>query len=260
MASIGRDSNGRKRILFVGRDGKRQTVRVGKVGVWLLLTAIVAGCGDAPEPKSLPEPPAFTAKAKLEQQPESAIDFTTTQQLRQAVLVAARKHLPPNLTDAQFEAGVKKLSNIFAGKGYCFTLKVNDVKRDLGDGPYYALIDGGLNRGGLELSKDETWIAIKSYPPRGFYEERTEDHFRIVKLAPESISKSSLIDFFGTVEGIAAAAVTSTGRLRAYSPRFPIPNYYAQPGKQYAQRPTLTIAVNLLPHREAKSKKKELSN
>lgn len=33
MASIGRDSNGRKRILFVNRDGRRQTVRLGKVSL-----------------------------------------------------------------------------------------------------------------------------------------------------------------------------------------------------------------------------------
>jgi hypothetical protein len=31
MASIGIDPNGRKRILFIARDGKRKTVRLGKV-------------------------------------------------------------------------------------------------------------------------------------------------------------------------------------------------------------------------------------
>ena len=31
MASIGKDKNGRKRILFVAQDGSRKTIRFGKV-------------------------------------------------------------------------------------------------------------------------------------------------------------------------------------------------------------------------------------
>jgi hypothetical protein len=33
MATIGRDSGGRKRILFVAVDGKRKTIRLGKIPV-----------------------------------------------------------------------------------------------------------------------------------------------------------------------------------------------------------------------------------
>jgi len=34
MASIGKDSGGRKRILFVARDGKRKTIRLGRASKW----------------------------------------------------------------------------------------------------------------------------------------------------------------------------------------------------------------------------------
>ena len=55
MASIGRDKNGRRRILFNAPDGKRKTIRLGKlplraveaikVKVEHLVAAELSGCG-----------------------------------------------------------------------------------------------------------------------------------------------------------------------------------------------------------------------
>lgn len=58
MASIAKDRNGRKRILFVDSDGKRKTIRMGKISMKqaepfkVRVEALIAGRFGAIDPET----------------------------------------------------------------------------------------------------------------------------------------------------------------------------------------------------------------
>lgn len=213
--------------------------------VWLLLMAAINGCG-GPESKAKPQP-AKSAKLTLakaepkkpmELEQPSKIDFTTIVQLHYAVMKAVKLHLPPGLTEAQFEAGAQKVRATFLGKGYCFTLAVDDVGKSHHDNLHYAHIREGLCH---DLPIDHVQLAVTTtppmkherWPPMQYYV--VHQSFRIVKLEPTSISKGSLIDFVGVID-----KVSVTGRV--------------------ADGASIGVYVNLSPRSETMSKKKQLSN